>query len=136
MNSSIERLLSLRVVDVMKRDVICISANATMADAAKTLVSHEVSGAPVIDEQGYCVGILTRADFVARDMSRDASGRLPPRDEDFVLVQDDPAEPLHIEQVADVSVIFYDGDRARLSGHGHMEPCGLYAERSHVIRDL
>jgi predicted transcriptional regulator len=64
MNSTIERLLTLRVSDVMSRNVVSIAATKSMANAAEILTQHFISGAPVIGHQGQCVGILSATDFV------------------------------------------------------------------------
>ena len=64
MNSAIERLLSLRVSDVMSRNVVSIQAAAAMRQAAGTLTQYFISGAPVVDQQGQCVGMLSAIDFV------------------------------------------------------------------------
>ncbi len=45
MNSAIERLLSLRVADVMSSSVVKVSVNATLADAAALLVDNDITGA-------------------------------------------------------------------------------------------
>lgn len=66
MNSAIERLLCLRVSDVMTRAVISVPAGVAMPVAAATLVDSRISGAPVVNEQGRCVGVLSAADFVRR----------------------------------------------------------------------
>jgi len=67
MNSAIERLLSLRVSDVMQRHVIQLPAYGMMSEAAETFLKHEISGAPVVDDHGCCVGILSALDFVRRE---------------------------------------------------------------------
>ena len=67
MNSAIERLLSLRVCDVMSSSVVEVSVNASLADAAALLIENNVTGAPVIDESGRCVGVLSSTDFMVRD---------------------------------------------------------------------
>ena len=67
MNRVIERLITLKVGDVMTKSVVEISAHQTMTEAAALLVSHEVSGVPVTDETGRCVGILSAANFVLRE---------------------------------------------------------------------
>jgi CBS domain-containing protein len=63
MNSAIERLLSLRVGDIMNRQVVPIESCATIADAAKTLAEHDITGAPVVDGGGRCVGVLSVTDL-------------------------------------------------------------------------
>lgn len=64
MNSAIERLLTLRVCDVMSRNVVCVEASKNMAQAATVLTQHFISGAPVVGAEGQCVGILSATDFV------------------------------------------------------------------------
>ena len=64
MNSSIERLLSLRVKDVMRTDVVVVRQSETMEEAARTLAEANITGAPVVDEAGRCVGMLSGTDFV------------------------------------------------------------------------
>jgi CBS domain-containing protein len=67
MNSILERLLSLRVADVMTHQrVVEISPNQTLDEAAEMMAREHVSGAPVVDEQGHCVGILSAFDFVLK----------------------------------------------------------------------
>lgn len=68
MNSALERLLGLRVRDVMNGDVAALSEDLTMAEAAKLLVDQTISGAPVVDKLGRCVGVLTATDFLRCDM--------------------------------------------------------------------
>jgi CBS-domain-containing membrane protein len=64
MNSAIERLLGLRVSDIMSKDVVDVSPHETMEQAAGSLASKELSAAPVVDAQGHCVGILSATDFL------------------------------------------------------------------------
>jgi CBS-domain-containing membrane protein len=64
MNSAIERLLSLRVADVMAKDVFHVSANETMEQAAVKMVDRDISGAPVVNELQQCVGVLSATDFL------------------------------------------------------------------------
>lgn len=64
MDPAVDRLLTLRVKDVMTREVVCVSAGQTAADAANLFARERISGAPVVDEQGRCVGILSATDYV------------------------------------------------------------------------
>ena len=66
MRRTTDRLTTLRVSDVMRKDVVHVSAHQSMSEVAEILVSHDVSGAPVVDEYGQCVGILSASDFVKR----------------------------------------------------------------------
>src|SRR5262245_36593457 len=67
MTFALDRLESLRVGDVMNREVISVSAAQHMIAASPGVVEHGISGAPVIDEQGRCVGVISAADFVRRE---------------------------------------------------------------------
>ena len=67
MNSAIERLLSLRVSDVMSQDVVQVPDHYSMSEAAKLLREKQVTGAPVVDSLGKCVGMLSSTDFASRE---------------------------------------------------------------------
>jgi CBS domain-containing protein len=70
MNGPLKRLWELRVEDAMSTDIVTIAAHSTMSEAARRLLQAQVSGAPVVDEQGRCVGVLSGGDFVKRDAQR------------------------------------------------------------------
>jgi CBS-domain-containing membrane protein len=57
-------LLELTAQDLMSRDVLVISQHMSLKAAAHLLAQAEVSGAPVVDEEGRCVGVLSAADMV------------------------------------------------------------------------
>ncbi|MBI1904318.1 MAG: CBS domain-containing protein [Planctomycetia bacterium] len=64
MFSSLERLQGLTVRDVMTREVLTLRDDQNMAEAAAALAERSVSGAPVVDRLGKCVGMLSAGDFV------------------------------------------------------------------------
>lgn len=99
MNSAIERLLHLRVVDVMTRNVVQVSADETMDKAAELLNQHDISGAPVVDELGRCVGVISGSDFVLRERVRQGA-KISSGGVERVFVQDAPGRPYHIEDIA------------------------------------
>jgi CBS domain-containing protein len=66
------RLSSLRVRDVMATHVIDVEVNQPIAHAAALLRKHNVSAAPVVDEQGRCVGFLSASDVMARQCAPSA----------------------------------------------------------------
>ena len=66
MNSAIERLLTLRVADVMSKPVVTVSSYETMGHAARVLMKQSISGVPVVDEQQSCAGVLSALDFVKK----------------------------------------------------------------------
>lgn len=85
MNSAIERLISLKVIDLMTRHVVCISQNATMGEAAQRMCEKNIGGMPVTDEQGRCVGIITTTDFTHRDQNRTETGGMLVLDDEFAI---------------------------------------------------
>ena len=64
MFTGISRLKSLSVGDVMSRDVVELFQDQTMEEAVQVFASQHVSSAPVLDDRGRCVGILSSSDFL------------------------------------------------------------------------
>jgi CBS domain-containing protein len=56
----------MKARDVMSKTVVTVPAAATIVDAAKILLDHGVSGAPVVDGEGRLVGMLTEGDLFRR----------------------------------------------------------------------
>ena len=63
MNSAIERLLTLRVKDVMTPSPVHLGLDQTIDEATDTLARHDISGAPVVDADGICVGVISTSDL-------------------------------------------------------------------------
>ena len=51
--------------DVMTRNVISITPDATVLQAARKMLEHHISGLPVVDD-GKLVGVLSEGDFLRR----------------------------------------------------------------------
>ena len=64
MDSATARLAALRVEDIMVQPVVTVRVNSTMSAAAAVFVEHQISGAPVVDDLGQCVGFLSASHFV------------------------------------------------------------------------
>ena len=56
-------LSSLKIEKIMARHPKTISADATLAEAARTMLEYRVSGLPVVDEAMKVVGIITESDI-------------------------------------------------------------------------
>jgi CBS-domain-containing membrane protein len=54
----------LTAADVMSREVIAVPKHLSLRAAARMLVGSHISGAPVVDHTGRCVGVLSTTDFV------------------------------------------------------------------------
>lgn len=61
-------LTAFRVRDVMRSEVVTLNSKDTMDHAASVLHSYGITGAPVVDDQGECVGVLSSSDFVSREI--------------------------------------------------------------------
>jgi CBS domain-containing protein len=64
MANSRKPLGELQASDLMTRDVVSVPVCATLREAARVLGKARVSGAPVVDAEGRCVGVLSAGDFL------------------------------------------------------------------------
>ncbi len=64
------RVRELTVGEVMCREITVIPASTTMHTAACILADHSASGAPVVDDAGVCIGVLTASDFMTFEIDR------------------------------------------------------------------
>lgn len=65
---------SVIIKDHMTTDVETLHPDTEIAHAAQFLVAQEISGAPVVDELGRLVGILTERDCIEVAMQADYYG--------------------------------------------------------------
>jgi len=56
--------MPLRARDVMQTGVATIDRDATLLDAHRLLVEEEIHGAPVVDEDGAVVGVISTLDIL------------------------------------------------------------------------
>jgi len=56
----------MKAADVMVPKVITVGVDATIGEVADTLLSHHISGAPVVGEKGELVGIVSEGDLMRR----------------------------------------------------------------------
>jgi predicted transcriptional regulator len=57
-------LMSLKAADLMSRNVVMLSQEMSLQLAARLLARAGVTGAPVVDDRGQCVGVLSATDFM------------------------------------------------------------------------
>jgi CBS domain-containing protein len=50
--------------DVMQRDVISVSPEEPLVDVQRLFVEEEINGAPVVDQDGRVVGLISSADLL------------------------------------------------------------------------
>lgn len=51
--------------DIMTRDLITVSPETDITEAAKILLDKHINGLPVVDETGELVGIICQSDLIA-----------------------------------------------------------------------
>jgi acetoin utilization protein AcuB len=54
---------TLRVKNVMTKSPVTVPWNYTVGEAAEILLQHNISGVPVVDEDGRVTGIITKSDL-------------------------------------------------------------------------
>ena len=75
---------SLAAEDIMNPDVMTVRENLTVAELAAFLTDQEISGAPVEDDQGKLVGVVSVTDIV-RSASSDGEHYAPDHDPGFYV---------------------------------------------------
>lgn len=80
--SPFDRVQDLLVADVMSRDVAVIQETAVMDEAAAILTACGVTGAPVVDLRGRCIGVLSTTDMMRFNKSDAAFARGCPQNDD------------------------------------------------------
>jgi CBS-domain-containing membrane protein len=61
-----ERALPVTAADIMTPDPLTLHPDTSVHEAAQMLSEHRISGAPVVDESGRIVGIVSEYDLIAR----------------------------------------------------------------------
>jgi CBS domain-containing protein len=56
----------MKAADVMTRGALTVTAESTVEDAARLMLSRRISGLPVVDANGAVVGMLTEGDLLRR----------------------------------------------------------------------
>lgn len=56
----------MKAKDVMKSPVITVRPGDTLAEVARLLDEHKISGFPVVDDQGRLVGVVSEYDLINR----------------------------------------------------------------------
>jgi CBS domain-containing protein len=72
-------LAEKKAVELMTPSPVSIGENATVREAIELLTRREISGAPVIDQAGRPVGVVSRGDILVHD--REAIDYAGPADE-------------------------------------------------------
>ncbi len=67
----------MRAIELMSTPVVTVVTDATTKQAAKMLVDNDITAAPVVDDNGRLVGIVSEADLIRGQIQPDARAHLP-----------------------------------------------------------
>ena len=70
--------LALTASDLMSRDLTMLPRTMSLRAAADLLSEMQISGAPVVDESGECVGVLSATDFMREAGHGERAASRPP----------------------------------------------------------
>ncbi|MGD9615255.1 MAG: CBS domain-containing protein [Alphaproteobacteria bacterium] len=56
----------MNAADIMARSVVSVTPETTVAEAARLMLDHRISGMPVLDRGGALVGIISEGDLLRR----------------------------------------------------------------------
>ena len=63
-HAQIRHAEALQIDNLMSRPVHSIHADSSLGEAARVLLSHRISGLPVVDTDNRLIGLITEADFL------------------------------------------------------------------------
>ncbi len=63
--------MQLLARDIMNRELIVVTSEMDIREAAKLLLDNEISGAPVVDDKGDLTGVISLTDIVYYNLTRD-----------------------------------------------------------------
>jgi CBS domain-containing protein len=64
----------MRAVDIMQRDILAVSPELPLESLEEFFATEDISGAPVQNERGQIVGIVSKTDLVRAFSGHDESG--------------------------------------------------------------
>src|SRR5438876_6703168 len=75
MRTANKQLLALTAADLMSDPVVTIPKEMSLQGAAHLLSRFSISGAPVVDGGGRCIGVLSTTDFVSWTQKREEAAK-------------------------------------------------------------
>jgi len=57
--------------DIMNRNVIAVSSTMDLRDLARMFLERGITGAPVVDDNGDLIGVVSQTDLIYYNMTRD-----------------------------------------------------------------
>ena len=111
----------MQVQEIMTKDVLTVRPQTTVREVAELLVSHKISGLPVVDDVGKLVGIISEGDLMSKEILPE-----PPAELCRAAEQVPPQQKARVRQI-DLSVpLPHQQAQLHQSGH-HIGDGGLGA---------
>jgi CBS-domain-containing membrane protein len=63
---------AMKIEELMTRDVLAVRPEMSLKDVASMLAEHQISGVPVVNEQGTVPGVVSEADILVKERGPDA----------------------------------------------------------------
>ena len=77
MNTVHEWLRTQKAGEIMTKTVECLRPSDRLSDAVSLFLRDQISGAPVVDDSGVCVGVLSTTDIVHYDEKHSRATKTP-----------------------------------------------------------
>lgn len=61
--------------DILNPDVVCVTEDMELRSVAQLLGNEAITGAPVVDDRGQVVGMISQSDLVTHDLTRPPDAR-------------------------------------------------------------
>jgi CBS domain-containing protein len=70
-------LLALTAADLISRPIVAVSPDLSLREAAHVLIRNRISGLPIVDKDGQCIGVLSATDLLRATEGPGGAIRLP-----------------------------------------------------------
>lgn len=108
---------SMKVRDVMQSDVVTVHPEMTVQELARILSDFEISGAPVVDDRGETVGVVSATDILRLSAEELEIHINPEMAQDRWEDEDDDSSDEFDEDEGDLVDYFMAGDAPGLLAH-------------------
>lgn len=72
---AIDRIMNFtKTKEIMTENVVFVKIDTSLLEIAETMASHEISGLPVVDEEGKVIGVISEKDFLSRMGAKSSMG--------------------------------------------------------------
>jgi CBS domain-containing protein len=88
---------SVDVGDVMTRDLVTVTPETTLREAARLMVQNQIGCLPVVSPDGTFVGLVTETDLIRSALLWEEPGAEPELGVEQPATRTDPSEPMHEE---------------------------------------